>query len=68
VKPVQKHPKASVLLDQPVIAELITPLRSSDQDTLEDRFVIGKIQNLRVALQQIHGIEIPKNGVFRGYL
>jgi VanW like protein len=64
VKPVQKHPKASVLLDQPVIAELITPLRSSDQDTLEDRFVIGKIQNLRVALQQIHGIEIPKNGVF----
>jgi VanW like protein len=63
VNPVQKHPKASALLHQPVIAELITPLWSS-QDTLEDRFVLGKIQNLRIALQQIHGIEIPKNGVF----
>ncbi len=63
VKPVQKYPKASALLHQPVIAELITPLRSV-QDTLEDRFVVGKIQNLRVALQYIHEIEIPKNGVF----
>jgi hypothetical protein len=63
VNPVQKHPKASALHAQPVIAELITPLWSS-QDILEHRFVLGKIQNLRVALQQIHGIEIPKNGIF----
>jgi hypothetical protein len=63
VNPVQKYPNASAFLHQPVIAELITPLWSS-QDTLEDRFVLGKIQNLRVALQQIHGIEIPKNGIF----
>ncbi|NJM77271.1 MAG: hypothetical protein HC852_17675 [Acaryochloridaceae cyanobacterium RU_4_10] len=63
VNPVQKHPKTSDLIDRPVIAESITPLWSS-QDILEDRFVLGKIQNLRVALQQIHGIEIPKNGIF----
>jgi hypothetical protein len=63
VNPVQKHSKTSDLIDRPIIAESITPLWSS-QDTLEDRFVLGKIQNLRVALQQIHRIEIPKNGIF----
>ncbi len=63
VNPTQKHPQTSVLGDQPILAASKTPLRNP-QDTLEDRLIAGKIQNLRVALQQINGIEIPKDGVF----
>jgi hypothetical protein len=63
VNPVQIYPKAAKLREQPIIAISKTPLRNS-QDTLEDRLIAGKIQNLRVALQHINGIEIPKEGVF----
>ncbi|MGB8700611.1 MAG: VanW family protein [Thermosynechococcaceae cyanobacterium] len=63
VNPVQTYTKASALRDQPILATSKTPLRSS-QDALEDRLIAGKIQNLRIALQHINGIELPKDGIF----
>ncbi len=60
---VETYPKALALKDRPILATSITSLRNS-QDTPEDRLIAGKIQNLRVALQHIHGVEIPKDGIF----
>jgi VanW like protein/Glycosyl transferases group 1 len=59
----QKYPKAPASEHQSIIARSVTPLWNT-QDDLENVLTAGKIQNLRVALQQIDGIEIPKNGVF----
>jgi VanW like protein len=63
ISPIQRHPKAFVLADLPILTISKTPLRNS-QDTLENQLIAGKIQNLRVALHHIDGIEIPKNGTF----
>jgi VanW like protein/Glycosyl transferases group 1 len=63
VDSVQTYPKGFILKDQPIIATSITPLRNS-QDPSDDRLIACKIQNLRVALQHIDGVEIPKDRIF----
>jgi vancomycin resistance protein YoaR len=45
------------------VARSITPLWTSE-DAQESLLIVGKIQNLRVALQYLNGIEIPKDGLF----
>jgi hypothetical protein len=49
--------------EYPIIASSRTPLWTSE-DAQENPLIVGKIQNLRVALQSLNGIEIPKDGLF----
>src|SRR5262245_4878570 len=46
-----------------VLAESSTPL-STSCDERETPFVAGKIQNLRIAIRQIDGLEVPADRVF----
>jgi hypothetical protein len=46
-----------------VLAESITPLWSS-HDRQEWNLMTGKIENLRVAIRQINGIELPAQAIF----
>jgi hypothetical protein len=63
LKSTQKYPKAPAPDHLSIIARSVTSLWHS-QDDLENALTAGKIQNLRVALRQIDGIEIPKDRVF----
>lgn len=49
------------LIGHPIIAESRTPLRSTDDEVL---FVSGKIQNLRVAVRKLNGVELRAGDVF----
>jgi VanW like protein len=60
---VQKYSKAGELENLSVIATSVTPLWTT-QDSPEKHLIAGKVQNLRVALQHINGIEIPKGYIF----
>ncbi len=47
----------------PVIAKSVTPLWTETEP--QERFLVaGKIQNLRIALQQLDGIEVPAGEIF----
>ncbi|MCU0565188.1 MAG: VanW family protein [Oculatellaceae cyanobacterium Prado106] len=63
IHPVQCYSSNDALLHQPVLAESITSLWTS-QEAVEKTLIAGKIENLRVAVRQINGIEIPANGLF----
>jgi VanW like protein/Glycosyl transferases group 1 len=60
---VQKYSKAGELENLSVIATSVTPLWTT-QDSSEQHLIAGKVQNLRVALQHINGIVIPKGCIF----
>lgn len=60
VKPVQRYQPTSALIDETVIAQSITPLWTT-HEAIERNLIAGKIHNLRIAAQRIHGIEIPAN-------
>ncbi len=53
------------LLDQleHLVAESITPLWTAHEE-IEQNLIVGKIQNLRVALGQIDGVELPAGATF----
>lgn len=58
-----RNAKGSSLLGEPVIATSTTPLWTEIEP--EERFLVaGKIQNLRLAIRQLDGLEIPANEVF----
>ncbi len=63
LKSPQKYPKSLTSDHLSIIVRSVTPLWHTQED-LENALTAGKIQNLRVALRQIDGIEIPKDGVF----
>jgi hypothetical protein len=58
-----RHPKNNQLVDKNVIAVSSTPLWTN-HDRTESNLVAGKIQNLRVAVRKINGVEIAANEVF----
>ncbi|NJK30353.1 MAG: VanW family protein [Acaryochloris sp. SU_5_25] len=60
---IHRHSQALTLIDYPILATSKTPLWTSEA-AQESRWIAGKIQNLRVALQDLNGIEIPKSGIF----
>lgn len=62
-KRVVRHGKRSKLSDEMVIATSKTPLWTETEP--EERFLVaGKIHNLRLAIRQLDGVEIPANEVF----
>lgn len=62
-KRVQRFGRADGLADLPVIARSATPLWTETEP--QERFLVaGKIQNLRVAIARLHGIEVKANETF----
>ena len=60
---VRKHSPGAELVERPVIAESKTLLWTETEP--EERFLVaGKIQNLRLAVSEIDGVEIPAGEVF----
>lgn len=60
---VRAFPRSDTLLADPVIAESKTALWTETEP--EERFLVaGKIQNLRLALAAIDGVEVPGGEVF----
>jgi hypothetical protein len=55
-------PKTNGLYALPIIAESNSPLWTNDSD--DKGLVAGKIQNLRVAVRSLNGIEVGPNQVF----
>ncbi len=51
------------LIDKAIIAESKTALWT-ESDEAEKVLLVGKVQNLRVALRKLNGLEIPANGTF----
>lgn len=62
-KTLHRYPQASTCVEYPIVAISKTPLWTSE-DAQESPLILGKVQNLRVALQHLNGIEIPKDGIF----
>ncbi|HEY0762279.1 MAG TPA: VanW family protein [Pyrinomonadaceae bacterium] len=59
----KQAPFGDRLIGHPIIAESRTPLRTNDDDQ-ETLFVSGKIQNLRVAIRRLNGVELRAGDVF----
>jgi len=59
----KQAPCGDRLIGHPIIAESRTPLRTTDDDQ-ETLFVSGKIQNLRVAIRKLNGVEVRAGDVF----
>ena len=57
------YPPGTGHSEPPLLAQSITPLWTS-HSSAEQILLAGKIQNLRVAVRQINGIEIPAQGMF----
>lgn len=60
---VRKHSMGTALIERPVIAESKTLLWTETEP--EEKFLVaGKIQNLRLAVAEIDGVEIPAGEIF----
>jgi len=58
----RRHPWAAALREAPVLAEFEGSLWPKDE--ANDALVVGKIHNLRLAAQRMHGLEIPAGATF----
>jgi hypothetical protein len=63
VEAVRTHPKSTDLEDHPVIA-VSTSTLWTQHNPAERELIAGKIENLRLAVRKIHGIEVCANQVF----
>ena len=61
--PVRKYAAATDLKDETVLAESVTPLWTA-HEIAERNLIAGKIQNLRVAAKELHGVELPAGATF----
>ena len=60
---IQRFPFAENLSDKPFVAESKTPLWTESEP--EEQFLLaGKVQNLRLAIKKLDGLEIPANEIF----
>lgn len=59
----RRHPRASALMDAPVLAESVSQLWTEDGPR-ELPLVAGKVHNLRRSIRHLDGIEIPAGAVF----
>lgn len=59
----RRHRKNQRLLEKPVLAELSTPLWTQGNQA-EMQLTAGKIENLRIAVRRIQGIEVAADEVF----
>ena len=60
---VERHPAGNSLIGANVIAESRTPLWTQHEAS-ERALMLGKIHNLRLAIQRLHGVEISGGRVF----
>ena len=58
----RRHARAEALIDAPVLAEFESTLWP--QDETDPLLVAGKLQNLRLALKRLHGVEVPAGASF----
>lgn len=58
------YTKGTQFAEKPVLAESRTPLWTSPGAPAEKHLQAGKIHNLRIALKQLDGIELPAGEVF----
>lgn len=63
-EPIRKFPQADDLAVEPILARIASPLWNALSGPKEFGLTAGKIQNLRVAVRAIHGIEVPAGQVF----
>ena len=61
---IQQHPIQSTLSQTPIIARSESELWNPDDNPQNWILTAGKIQNLRIAIQHINGLEIPANATF----
>ncbi len=62
--PVARHPRGEALVGAPVVARVSSPLWSGLFGPRDHALTAGKIQNLRVAVSRIDGVEVPAGEVF----
>ena len=60
----KRFPKKEELLEHPLISSSETELWNINDNEQNWILTAGKIQNLRLAVKRIHGIEIPANNTF----
>ena len=60
---VKRAPFSDRLIGHPIIAESQTRLRTTD-DEGENAFILGKIQNLRLAIRKLNGLVVGAGDVF----
>lgn len=58
----RRHARAEALIHAPVLAEFESALWP--QEETDPLLVVGKLQNLRLALKRLHGIEVPAGASF----
>ena len=58
----KRHLRTQALREAPVLAEFESPLWP--REGADATFAAGKIQNLRVAVRALHGVEVPMGAVF----
>ncbi|SFK54571.1 VanW family protein [Lysobacter sp. cf310] len=58
----RRHARAEALRDAPVLAEFESSLWPLDE--ADPLLVAGKLQNLRLALKRLHGVEVPAGASF----
>ncbi|WP_420139164.1 VanW family protein [Sphingomonas sp.] len=56
--------RGTSLIDAPIIASIRSPLRTTDGGELDRLLNAGKVHNLRTAIRQIDGVEVPAQTVF----
>jgi hypothetical protein len=61
---VRKHQPADRHPDEPILARVTSPLWNALSGPNEYALTAGKIQNLRVALRAIDGVEVPAGEIF----
>jgi hypothetical protein len=58
-----QYPKSNSLLEKPVLASLSTPLWTQGNQA-EMQLTAGKIENLRIAVRRMNGVEVAAGEVF----
>lgn len=62
--PVQRHPREHALTDAPVIVSWHSDLWREGNSPRERELQLGKVQNLRIAARELHGVEVPAGAVW----
>ncbi|CAN5899166.1 hypothetical protein BH11VER1_BH11VER1_29580 [soil metagenome] len=63
-RPMRKYPRDETLVDAPVIVAWQCDLWREGNSPRERELQLGKVQNLRIAAQELHGVEVPANEVW----
>jgi len=61
---IHKHQRADKLTGRPILAKIASPLWNALSGPKEYALTAGKIQNLRIAIRAIDGIEVPAGETF----